>query len=978
MANTKVTGDLIASLTIATGNIADNAVTSDKISGITTAHVTEGSNLYYTDARARGAVSVSGNALSYNSSTGVITSNFEESPVFTGDVTIGDNKSIISNGSVRIDIDNDNNSTTRAFLVRNNGGTNTLFRVQEDGNVGIGTTDPAAKLEVKENLYVSHPNAEELTFRIDNYGTTGTDAGSLLRMFNQAGTTVVNIDSRSGSTRHTYFNQGGNVGIGTTNPTRDLTIGDGSGNSVLAIVAATNGLSQIGLGDSDDDNYGQIILRHSDGLLQIQNGGGGGISERGLNITSSENVGIGETSPPQKLTVNGGVFITDDITSPGSAGTYTYNGTAIDYASNGTRYWSWGSGTARGTFNFIQLENDGTNQQTALSINSSGNSTFAGNVGIGSAASSTHTLDLNSSSNLALRFYDSTTFKAGMQAVDTGGQMISSSADGDFAIRSQSNMLFSTGGNTERMRIDSSGQVQVKATSGGDLLLYSTDTSLGSNQLIGRLGFYKSDASGAGAGVSASIQVRSQSSIGANSYMSFHTDGGDGQQEAERMRIDRTGKVGIGTTLPNVKLEISENQNPSLRFNNEDLSVVSGDTFGTIEWYTNDPSSSGTGIAATIRARAASSFTGSNRSTNITFSTASGTTAPTERMRIDSSGNVRIGTEQTLFNGNSKLQIARGNSPSYIQFISGNLQEQGILFGDPEDTVEGSIRYVHDGDYMWFQVNNTEKMRIDSSGTTRLLKTQVTGSFDTTSFLRLHPSTTINNGGFTNMFFGTSELDNFGISLGGLRAGTDGTPTFIIKTHNNDATGVERMRITSGGDVEITGGYTSSQSFQSTGSLRVSSNSTATNGNVALELMNDATGTRYLATFTNYNGVVGSISTYASATSYNTSSDYRLKENVVEMTGALDRVSQLKPSRFNFIADADKTVDGFLAHEVQEIVPEAITGEKDAVNEEGNPEYQGIDQSKLVPLLVGAIQEQQEIINDLKADIELLKTQINN
>jgi hypothetical protein len=116
---------------------------------------------------------------------------------------------------------------------------------------------------------------------------------------------------------------------------------------------------------------------------------------------------------------------------------------------------------------------------------------------------------------------------------------------------------------------------------------------------------------------------------------------------------------------------------------------------------------------------------------------------------------------------------------------------------------------------------------------------------------------------------------------------------------------------------------------------------------------------------------VGSISTTSSATSYNTSSDYRLKENVVEMTGALDRVSQLKPSRFNFIEDADKTVDGFLAHEVQDIVPEAITGEKDAVDEEGNAIYQGIDQAKLVPLLVGAIQE-------LKAEIEQLKTQINN
>ena len=89
------------------------------------------------------------------------------------------------------------------------------------------------------------------------------------------------------------------------------------------------------------------------------------------------------------------------------------------------------------------------------------------------------------------------------------------------------------------------------------------------------------------------------------------------------------------------------------------------------------------------------------------------------------------------------------------------------------------------------------------------------------------------------------------------------------------------------------------------------------------------------------------------------------------MTDALDRVSQLKPSRFNFIGDTDKTVDGFLAHEVQEIVPEAITGEKDAVDEEGNPIYQGIDQSKLVPLLVGAIKE-------LKAEIETLKTQINN
>jgi len=99
---------------------------------------------------------------------------------------------------------------------------------------------------------------------------------------------------------------------------------------------------------------------------------------------------------------------------------------------------------------------------------------------------------------------------------------------------------------------------------------------------------------------------------------------------------------------------------------------------------------------------------------------------------------------------------------------------------------------------------------------------------------------------------------------------------------------------------------------------------------------------------------------------YNTSSDYRLKENVVDIEDATSRLKQLKPKRFNFIAETDKTVDGFLAHEVQSVVPEAISGEKDAVDENGNPEYQGIDQSKLVPLLVKTIQELEARITELE------------
>ena len=112
-----------------------------------------------------------------------------------------------------------------------------------------------------------------------------------------------------------------------------------------------------------------------------------------------------------------------------------------------------------------------------------------------------------------------------------------------------------------------------------------------------------------------------------------------------------------------------------------------------------------------------------------------------------------------------------------------------------------------------------------------------------------------------------------------------------------------------------------------------------------------------LAQFYNPNGQVGSISTSSSTTSYNTSSDYRLKENVVADWDATTRLKQLNPVRFNFISTPDTTVDGFLAHEVQSIVPEAITGTHNEVDDDGNPVYQGIDQSKLVPLLVKTIQE---------------------
>jgi hypothetical protein len=111
--------------------------------------------------------------------------------------------------------------------------------------------------------------------------------------------------------------------------------------------------------------------------------------------------------------------------------------------------------------------------------------------------------------------------------------------------------------------------------------------------------------------------------------------------------------------------------------------------------------------------------------------------------------------------------------------------------------------------------------------------------------------------------------------------------------------------------------------------------------------------------------VVGSISVTGSATGYNTSSDYRLKENVTPMTTGLATISALKPVNYDWISDKSQG-EGFIAHELQAVISHAVTGEKDAVDADGNPQYQGVDYSKIVVHLVAAIQE-------LKAEFDAYK-----
>jgi len=233
------------------------------------------------------------------------------------------------------------------------------------------------------------------------------------------------------------------------------------------------------------------------------------------------------------------------------------------------------------------------------------------------------------------------------------------------------------------------------------------------------------------------------------------------------------------------------------------------------------------------------------------------------------------------------------------------------------------------------------------------------------------------------IFFAADDGTNLDKTSVSIAAVADGNGTannvpgaLIFKTNpGNLAEPTERMRIASNGNVMIgtesviSPGTTGFPGFSFTpgGACAMSRTS-----NPVLMLQRAGT-TGQVSLFYHDTANVGSISVTASATTYATSSDYRLKENVVPLTGAADRLKQLKPSRFNFKAEPGNTVDGFLAHEAQAVVPECVTGVKDEIDDDGQPAYQGIDQSKMVPLLTAALQEALAKIEALEARLSALE-----
>jgi len=299
----------------------------------------------------------------------------------------------------------------------------------------------------------------------------------------------------------------------------------------------------------------------------------------------------------------------------------------------------------------------------------------------------------------------------------------------------------------------------------------------------------------------------------------------------------------------------------------------------------------------------------------------------TERARIDSSGRLLVGTSSARqSSGGLQVESTAGNSFVTITRNDSGPNAPQLSLQKSRGTANGQFTVVNSNDQLG-QINFK-----GADGTADITAAQI-----------------------------LSEVDG--------TPGTNDMPGRLVfsTTADGASSPTERMRIRNDGRILL--GTTTDGGA---GGLTV--RPSASEG--AAQLIFDRTNTTNTSTvvvFENNDGTVGTITYSNTAVAYNTTSDYRLKENVVPLTGAANRLNQLKVHRFNFIADPDRTVDGFIAHEAQAIVPECVTGTKDEVDDDGNPVYQGIDQSKLVPLLTAALQEALAEIASLKDRVAALE-----
>ena len=365
--------------------------------------------------------------------------------------------------------------------------------------------------------------------------------------------------------------------------------------------------------------------------------------------------------------------------------------------------------------------------------------------------------------------------------------------------------------------------------------------------------------------------------------------------------------------------------------------------------------------------------------------------------------NVGIGTSSPI----TPLHIiTSGNTAATFQSTTDN---SNLVFTDASTTANVAIGAVS-GNNFRIQLNNSEAMRIDSSGNVGVgltpsswwsgMKAVETQSSSGGVFA----SASVNGLFLTNAYYDGSNWKYKNNAPAEYYSQTGGTHQFLNAssgTAGGAITWSESMCIDSSGNLLVNSApATGKVNSSNIGGVAYSAVVNASGAGMQISSGGQSNTMNAITFQTNY-GAIGSI-VCGSATSYNTSSDYRLKTDAQPMTGASDRVLALKPINFAWISSGER-VDGFLAHEAQEIVPECVTGTKDAMrdeeyevtaaveatyDEDGNeltaavpavmgtrsvPDYQGIDQSKLVPLLTAALQEALTEISALKARVTALE-----
>jgi hypothetical protein len=446
------------------------------------------------------------------------------------------------------------------------------------------------------------------------------------------------------------------------------------------------------------------------------------------------------------------------------------------------------------------------------------------------------------------------------------------------------------------------------------------------------------------------------SGVSAGDFITISQGGASiwGTGVGEKMRLTYSGYLGIGTNNPSDLLQVGGASGPqttptAIRL--DDTYRTGGDAFNKLKFYLYKGSTEtygfGLGDLSDIQYWAGSSSTGVHRFF----------TSQTERMRITSAGNVGIGTSSptsplhvgTSTSGNQKIQ--HWGEPGFVD-------NYGLI-------LRGSSL---DGVFKFYGLNNgTEttnpilSMNRSSGnvgiGTSSPLQTTtdrtvLTVNGTTTSLINLAVGGTL-----AAYWYGTSSNTQLW-SQNRLDFNTASANDITFNPNNT-----ERMRITSGGNVCIgkTSYDNSTTGITLAGLTDGSIGSFVTDG-AACMLWNRKTSTGDLVIIRYNSSGIGSISTNGSSVSYNTTSDYRLKQDFKDYKG-LDLVSAIKTYDYQWKSDNSRMY-GVIAHELQEIIPYAVNGEKDA------KEMQGVDYSKIVPVLIKAIQEQQAQIEELKAKIK--------